>query len=62
MSATATKSSVVTVATAARRLGVSEATIRRRVDDGSLAGFRLGAVRRVLRSELDRLLDGREQP
>lgn len=46
---------VVTVRQAARTLGVSEATIRRRVDDGQLAGFRLGTVRRVLRSELDRL-------
>jgi excisionase family DNA binding protein len=55
MSATATKSDFVSVATAARTLAVSQATIRRRVDDGTLAGFRLGDVRRVLRSELDRL-------
>jgi excisionase family DNA binding protein len=57
MSATATKTAnFVSVATAARTLGVSEATVRRRLDDGSLLGFRLGATRRVLRSQLDRLV------
>jgi excisionase family DNA binding protein len=50
-------SSVVNVAAAAKALGVSQATVRRRIDDGSLAGFRLGCVRRVLRSELARILD-----
>jgi excisionase family DNA binding protein len=59
MSATASrtskKSAVVSVRTAAAVLGISEASVRRRVDDGQLAGFRLGSTRRVLRSELERL-------
>lgn len=48
---------LLTVAEAARRLRVSEETIRRRVDDGTLAAVRLGSVRRVFASELDRLLE-----
>jgi excisionase family DNA binding protein len=55
------RSAVVSVRTAAAVLGISEASVRRRVDDGSLAGFRLGSTRRVLRSELDRLLDRQER-
>jgi excisionase family DNA binding protein len=55
MSVTATKSTM-TVRQAACELGVSEATIRRRVDDGSLRGFRLGSIRRVLASEVERIL------
>jgi excisionase family DNA binding protein len=62
MSATATKSPFVSVKTAADRLGVSQATIRRRVDDGTLAGYRLGAIRRVAASELERLAHRREEP
>jgi excisionase family DNA binding protein len=55
MSVTSTKPATVTVAQAARRLGVSEATVRRRIDDGELAGFRLGSIRRVLATEIERL-------
>jgi excisionase family DNA binding protein len=55
MSATATKRDFVSVKTAALRLAVSEATIRRRVDDGTLLGYKLGSVRRVAASELERL-------
>lgn len=58
MSATPHTRDFVSVATAARKLAVSEATVQRRVDDGTLAGFRLGSVRRVLRSEIDRLAAG----
>jgi excisionase family DNA binding protein len=61
VNATATKNDFVTVKTAALRLAVSEATIRRRVDDGTLLGYRLGSIRRVAASELDRLLDGQER-
>jgi excisionase family DNA binding protein len=46
-----------TVREAATRLRVSEETIRRRFDDGSLRGFRLGSVRRIFASELERLED-----
>ena len=48
---------LLTVREAAGRLRVSEETIRRRVDDGTLAAVRLGSVRRVFASELDRLAD-----
>jgi excisionase family DNA binding protein len=34
---------------------VSDETVRRRCDDGSLRAVRLGSVRRVFASELDRL-------
>jgi excisionase family DNA binding protein len=44
-----------TVREAAARLRVSEETVRRRFDDGSLRGFRLGSVRRIFASELERL-------
>lgn len=45
----------MSVAFAARALGVSEATIRRRLDDGRLRGYKLGPTRRVLRSDLERV-------
>jgi excisionase family DNA binding protein len=45
----------VTVREAAETLDVSPETIRRRLDDGSLLGHRLGSVRRVAASELERL-------
>jgi excisionase family DNA binding protein len=60
MSATPVKSGAfVTVKTAATMLEISDASVRRRVDDGELAGFRLGGVRRVSRSAIERLLDER---
>jgi excisionase family DNA binding protein len=46
---------LLTVRECAQRLRVSQETIRRRVDDGSLAAVKLGSVRRVFASELDRL-------
>jgi excisionase family DNA binding protein len=45
----------LTVGECARALRVSEETIRRRFDEGDLRGVRLGSVRRILASELDRL-------
>jgi excisionase family DNA binding protein len=48
---------LLTVAETAHRLRVSEETVRRRFDDGSLRGVRLGSVRRILANEIDRLLD-----
>jgi excisionase family DNA binding protein len=47
----------VTVREAAETLDVSAETVRRRLADGTLKGYSLGGVRRVFRSELDRLLD-----
>ena len=52
---------LLTVRECASRLRVSEETIRRRVDDGSLASVRLGSVRRVFASELDRLTEERSR-
>ncbi len=44
----------VSVAVAAERLGVCERTIRRRIADGSLAGYRFGPrLVRVCREDLD---------
>jgi hypothetical protein len=57
MTATATESAFVSVKTAAR---VSESQRRASgagLTTAQLRGFRLGSTRRVLRSELDRLLD-----
>lgn len=46
---------LLTVAECANALRVSPETIRRHFDDGTLAGVRLGSVRRVFASELERL-------
>jgi excisionase family DNA binding protein len=44
----------VSLTVAAERLGVSERTIRRRIADGSLAGYRFGPrLLRVCREDLD---------
>jgi excisionase family DNA binding protein len=47
---------LLTVAEVARRLRISEASVRRHFDSGDLAGVKLGSVRRVFASELDRLV------
>jgi len=47
---------LLTVRQVARAFKVSEETIRRRCDDGTLHAVRLGSVRRIPASELDRLL------
>lgn len=50
----------LTVAEAAATLDVSPETIRRRMDDGLLRGYKLHGVRRVFASEVNRILDGQE--
>jgi excisionase family DNA binding protein len=50
----------VTVAQAAETLCVSPETIRRRMDDGLLKGYRLAGVRRIFASELDRFIHDSE--
>jgi excisionase family DNA binding protein len=52
----------VSVSEAAETLCVSRETIRRRLADGQLRGFSLHGVKRVFRSELDRLLESGERP
>ena len=56
-----TRSELLTVREVATALRVSEETVRRRFDDGELRGVRLGSVRRILASELDRLAQPVEQ-
>jgi excisionase family DNA binding protein len=46
---------LLTVKETARRLRVSEETIRRRVADGTLASIRLGATTRIFASDVDEL-------
>lgn len=43
-------------------LGLSEATIRRRLRDGTLPAVKIGGVWRVRRADLDRLLTPRAKP
>ncbi len=45
----------LTVNEFAQALRVSDETVRRRFDDGDLLGVRLGSVRRIFASELERL-------
>lgn len=45
-----------TLAQAAARLGICVKTLRRRIADGSLTGYRLGSLIRVDRAEVDALL------
>jgi excisionase family DNA binding protein len=52
----------LTVTEAAQTLDVSPETIRRRMDDGLLKGYRLAGVRRVFASEVNRLLEAGERP
>jgi excisionase family DNA binding protein len=47
----------VSIREAAITLGVSTDTIRRRIADGELASFRLGATIRIPASEIRRLLE-----
>lgn len=61
MAHTTVKAGLLTVREVAGRLRVSEETVRRRFDDGSLKGVKIGSVRRILASELDRLVDEQEQ-
>jgi len=56
-----THSRFLTVREFARAVDVSEETIRRRCDDGTIRAIRLGSVRRIFASELDRLLDHKEK-
>jgi excisionase family DNA binding protein len=51
----------VTVREAAETLDVSPETIRRRMDDGLLKGYRLAGVRRIFASEISRVLNGQDQ-
>lgn len=48
-----TQRRLVSIATAANYLDVCQKTIRRRISDGSLTGYRLG--RRTIRVDLDEL-------
>src|SRR4051812_23859858 len=54
-SAHETHAGLLTVRETAQALRVSEEPIRRRFDDGDVRGVRLGSVRRILASELERL-------
>jgi excisionase family DNA binding protein len=51
MTTTFTNRRLVSLASAASRAAVSTRTIRRRIEDGSLTGYRFGP--RVLRVDLD---------
>jgi excisionase family DNA binding protein len=44
---------------AAQTAGLSIATVRRRIADGSLASSKVGRSRRIRRRELDRFMEGR---
>jgi excisionase family DNA binding protein len=53
---------LLSIREAARRLHVSEATVRRRCDDDTLGSIRLGTLRRVFASDVDQLFrDASEQ-
>lgn len=45
----------VSVATAATLLGISGRTVRRRVADGTIPGFKVGGLLRLRRADLDLL-------
>jgi len=51
---------LLTVRQAARAFAVSDETIRRWADDGTIRGVKIGGVRRVFASEIDRLLQHKE--
>lgn len=59
--AAVTDHALLTVREVATRLRVSEETVRRHFDDGTLAGVKLGSVRRVFASELERLVQPSER-
>jgi len=59
--AAVTDHALLTVREVATRLRVSEETVRRHFDEGTLAGVKLGSVRRVFASELDRLVQPAER-
>lgn len=48
----------VSIKDAARRLGVSEQTIRRLIDAGKIRSFRVGVQVRIRESELERIMQG----
>lgn len=52
----ASESALVSLATAAENLGVSVKTIRRRIVDGTVRGYRVGRLIRVDLDELRRSL------
>jgi excisionase family DNA binding protein len=49
----------LTIAQAARYLGISEKTIRRRIDARDIPVFRDGGIIRIKRSDLDRYINDR---
>jgi excisionase family DNA binding protein len=53
---------LISVQKAARRLGVSDDTVQRMQDDGRLARRSVGRLRRVISSEIDRLIESGDYP
>jgi excisionase family DNA binding protein len=52
----------LTVAEVAAALGVGEQSVRRRINDGTIAHFRVGSAMRVPVEELDRIRRGEKVP
>ena len=52
----------LSIGEAARELGVSRGTVYRRLNDGTIRGFRLGPTTRITCDEIRRIRDGQEVP
>lgn len=51
----------ISIQEAARRLGVSEQTIRRQIKDGHIRSFRVGWQVRIPESEIRRIMEGGDE-
>jgi excisionase family DNA binding protein len=56
MAQTTGRSRFIALSTAAEAFDVSTKTLRRRIDDGTLPGYKIGGLTRVREDDLDRLI------